>query len=114
MHPVLRSLPDYVGVGTHGQMTYCHVKGTMNIKLKDIYHYQSFHDLFGTTESQSIVVFAINDNISYLTLDGLFKALVGHSIMSYPDSLVKPYVQLDKRKTIPLTKDVFLENGGIR
>jgi len=116
IHPVLRSLPDFVVVGDKGQITYCHIKGTTNIKLDDIYRYRAFHDLFAIKDewnkvriANSIIVFADDpENITYLTLSTLQAALVNKTIRSYPDNIPKPYVSISKQDTAPLKEEIFL------
>lgn len=96
VHPILRSLPDYVLYRKKDgkqRLFYVHVKGTKSFKLNDFYTYKSFESLFCNEESVLRIAFCLPDQDPVLlTLDELQKRMTGMTVHEWHDG--KQYVDI--------------------
>ena len=62
MHPVLRSLPDYISYNSSkNKMYYIQVKGTNKIKVDDFLNYSQFESIFCNEHSELVIFFCFKD-----------------------------------------------------
>ncbi len=97
VHPVVRSMPDYICVGAQG-LTYMHVKGTNKIKINDLMMYERWHTDLCQDVGMRIVFCFDGEEPIFLKWHELKQKLTGCEIKEWPNDK-KQYVEINVRKT---------------
>ena len=100
MHPLLRSLPDYISYFENKKkLYYIQVKGTNKIKLEDLINYSTFESMFCDSNSQLVVFFCFKNEAPIVkTLKEVKKLVSGCVIKEFHDN--KQYVELNLNSNI--------------
>lgn len=87
MHPVLRSLPDYVSYSKReSKLYYFHVKGTNKVKIEDLISYSTFESLFCDEKSVLRIAFCFEGQaIRFKSLNEIKKMMTGKAISEWHD-----------------------------
>ena len=86
VHPSLRSLPDYL-VEKDGELIWCHVKGTANLKIHDIAEYINFERNWKHDCSFYIVFCFKGETPLFRTIEHLKTLLVGQTVKQWHDGV---------------------------
>jgi len=94
MHPVLRSLPDYISYNSSkNKMYYIQVKGTNKIKVDDFLNYSQFESIFCNEHSELVIFFCFKDKTIIKKFSEIKKMITGCEVKEWHDK--KQYFNLD-------------------
>jgi hypothetical protein len=94
MHPLLRSLPDYISYfESKRKLYYIQVKGTNKLKLDNLLNYSHFESIFCNEYSEIVIFFCFkNEKPIIKTMKEIKKMITGCEIKVWHDN--KQYVEL--------------------
>ena len=95
MHPLLRSLPDYISYfKNQNKLIYFHIKGTNKIKIEDLIQYSTFENMFCTNQAILRVAFCFKDKEPIVkSISEIKKMITGLSIGEWHDK--KQFISLN-------------------